>query len=345
LNPAISAVVATYNRKALLRQCLDALLNQTRPPDRIIVVDNACTDGTADMLNSDYPTIDVVTLPHNAGSSGGLHAGMSHATQRDCDWLWIMDDDAEPQQDALEQLAKLTDRKDIAALACLKIDAQGNTLHQHRGFFTFNDLPRRIICPITESQLSENQPLEIDHASFVGLMVNTHAIQAVGLPDPRLFLQFDDVEYCIRLRSFGTILLAPHSRIIHKEQTPKGVRHLRLFGQPYQSIPYPDFWKRYFVYRNFLWLSRQHSTSKLKMAVGLPALYTFLVTATLLYETRRFRRILTLTHAFIDGLTGRFDNTKPQRLLYKKTRTNGSPPKDPGTGPGAGTNPGAGGDA
>ncbi len=330
MTPAIFAVVATYNRKALLRECLDALQHQTRPLKQIIVVDNACNDGTAEMLSKDYPAIDVVHLSHNAGSSGGVHAGMNRAMELNCDWVWVMDDDAEPDNDALEQLAKLTDRKDIAALACLKVDAQGKTLYHHRGFFTFNELPRRIIRPITESQLSENQPIEIDHASFVGLMVNIHAIQAVGLPDPRLFLQFDDVEYCIRLRSFGNILLAPLSRITHKEQVPPNTRNLRLLGQPYQSIPYNDFWKRYFVYRNFLWLSRQHSTSKLKIIASLPALYLFLVTATLIYETRRFRRIYTLTHAFIDGLIGRFDNTKPRRLLYKQPRK--TEPKHDGQG-------------
>ena len=330
MTPAIFAVVATYNRKALLRECLDALQHQTRPLKQIIVVDNACNDGTAEMLAQDYPAIDVVHLSHNAGSSGGVHAGMNRAMELNCDWVWVMDDDAEPANDALEQLAKLTDRKDIAALACLKVDAQGKTLYHHRGFFTFNELPRRIIRPIAESQLSENQPLEIDHASFVGLMVSTHAIQAIGFPDDRLFLQFDDVEYCIRLRQHGTILLAPLSRIIHKEQIPPGVRHQRLFGQPYESIPYPDFWKRYFVYRNFVWLSWRHGPNKLKVSVGLFVLYTFLFTATLIYESRRTRRIYTLTHAFIDGLIGRFDNTKPWRLLYKKTRTTKPPPNGQG---------------
>ncbi len=44
--PSVAAVVVTYNRKVLLKECLDALLAQTRPLDSIIVVDNASTDGT-----------------------------------------------------------------------------------------------------------------------------------------------------------------------------------------------------------------------------------------------------------------------------------------------------------
>ena len=331
-NPVVCAVVATFNRKALLRECLDALLRQTRPLDRVIVVDNACDDGTAEMFTRDYPTVDVVWLARNAGSSGGVHAGMARALELGCDWVWVMDDDAEPADDALEQLCKLTDRKGLAALACLKTDTKGNTLHHHRGYFTFNDLPRRIIRPITEAQLSPAQPVEIDHASFVGLMVSTHAIRAVGLPDPRLFLQFDDVEYCIRLRRHGPILLAPASRIVHKEQMPQGVRELRCLGRPYQSVPYPDFWKRYFVYRNFVWLSWRHAPGRLKALFGLLGLYGFLLIATMIHETRRFRRIFMLTCAFIDGLRGKFDNARPWWVLYGQRRSVAQPPDGRGGG-------------
>ena len=326
MNPAVYAVVATFNRKALLRQCLDALLRQTRPLDRVIVVDNACDDGTSEMLARDYPSVDVVRLALNAGSSGGVHAGMTRAMELGCAWVWVMDDDAEPADDALEQLCRLTDRKGLAALACLKTDAKGNTLYHHRGHFTFNDLPRRILRPITEAQVSPGQPIQIDHASFVGLMVNRDAIQAVGFPDPRMFLQFDDVEYCIRLRQHGPILLVPASRIVHKEQKPEGVRELRCLGQPYQSVPYPGFWKRYFVYRNFVWLSWRYAPSRLKALFGLLGLYGFLVIATMTHETRRLRRTFMLTCAFIDGLRGRFDNARPWRVLYGQRRPVAPPP-------------------
>jgi rhamnopyranosyl-N-acetylglucosaminyl-diphospho-decaprenol beta-1,3/1,4-galactofuranosyltransferase len=315
VNPSVSAVVATYNRCALLRECLDALLCQTRPVDRVIVVDNACDDGTAEILTRDYPSIDVVHLDTNAGSSGGVCAGMQRAVELGCDWVWVMDDDAEPAPDALEQLCKHADGSDLAALACLKIGPDGQTLYGHRGTFTPEALPRRIIRPICKSDIAAGQPIEVDHVSFVGLMVSKHAVDSAGYPDPRLFLQFDDVEYCIRLRQAGRILLVPASRIVHKEQDLSGLRHRRLLSLPYESIPYEHFWKRYFTYRNFVWMSRRFGTRRVRVYTGLVALYGFLVCCTLLFETRRLRRISLLTHAFLDGLRGRFDNTKARRVL------------------------------
>jgi rhamnopyranosyl-N-acetylglucosaminyl-diphospho-decaprenol beta-1,3/1,4-galactofuranosyltransferase len=50
----VAAVVVTYNRKELLRQCLGGILAQTRPVDAIYVVDNASTDGTDQMIAAEY---------------------------------------------------------------------------------------------------------------------------------------------------------------------------------------------------------------------------------------------------------------------------------------------------
>src|SRR3712207_8113083 len=58
------------SRKAALVECLAALAAQTRPPDRILVVDNAGTDGTAEMVRSEYPSVELVVLDRNVGASG-----------------------------------------------------------------------------------------------------------------------------------------------------------------------------------------------------------------------------------------------------------------------------------
>lgn len=87
----VAAVVVTYNRKELLRECLQALLNQTRPLDEIIVVDNASTDGTDQMIPEEFPQITHVRLPENIGGAGGFHEGMKLAYEKGHDWIWVMD--------------------------------------------------------------------------------------------------------------------------------------------------------------------------------------------------------------------------------------------------------------
>src|SRR5688500_13373643 len=97
----VSAVVLTYNRKALLAECLRALLAQTLPVDRVLVVDNASTDGTEELLRAEglLERVAYLRLERNLGSSGGFNRGVAAAREGGWDWLWIMDDDAEPRPD------------------------------------------------------------------------------------------------------------------------------------------------------------------------------------------------------------------------------------------------------
>src|SRR6266508_948798 len=57
VEPSVAAVVVTFNRAELLRCALTALAAQSRPVDEIVVVDNASSDGTAQMLAADFPAV------------------------------------------------------------------------------------------------------------------------------------------------------------------------------------------------------------------------------------------------------------------------------------------------
>jgi len=104
----VAAVVVTYNRKHLLKECLDALLAQTRPIDAIIVMDNASTDGTPEFLEAQgyltNPIIDYVRLSENTGGAGGFHYGVKRGYEQGFDWLWLMDDDVKPVNSTLAEL-------------------------------------------------------------------------------------------------------------------------------------------------------------------------------------------------------------------------------------------------
>lgn len=91
----VAAVVVTYNRVDKLGRVLDSILAQTRGVDQLIVIDNASTDSTPQLLAvyQDDPRVEVVRLETNTGGAGGFAAGMERAYARGADWVWIMDDD------------------------------------------------------------------------------------------------------------------------------------------------------------------------------------------------------------------------------------------------------------
>ncbi|GAA6756682.1 hypothetical protein Thermus77420_21580 [Thermus thalpophilus] len=111
----VCAVIVTHNRKELLRECLRAVLAQTRPVDHILVVDNASTDGTADMLREEFSQVEVLRLPENQGGAGGFHEGMKRAYELGYEWMWLMDDDALPSRTALEELLLFSEEADVVA--------------------------------------------------------------------------------------------------------------------------------------------------------------------------------------------------------------------------------------
>src|SRR4051794_41986846 len=74
--PRVCAVVLTRDRWALLEQCLQALLRQTRAPDEILVVDNASSDGTPERVAAQFPSVLLRALPTNRGAAGGFRGGL-----------------------------------------------------------------------------------------------------------------------------------------------------------------------------------------------------------------------------------------------------------------------------
>jgi GT2 family glycosyltransferase len=106
---SVVAVVVTWNRLALLQESLAAVRGQTHAPVTIVVVDNASTDGTAELLDSSYADelgLDVTHLRENTGGAGGFAVGVERALVHHPDLVWLLDDDTVPTPTALEELVR-----------------------------------------------------------------------------------------------------------------------------------------------------------------------------------------------------------------------------------------------
>lgn len=256
----VCAVVVTYNRKDLLRECLQALVAQSQPLNLIWIFNNASTDGTLEMLEQEfstarYPQIRVTTLERNSGGAGGFHEGVKQAAAAGYSWIWLMDDDTIPQPDALDQLFAARERfpaghqPDLLASKVVWLDG---TLHS----MNISWVNQR--DPEATFRAAVAQTIAIRSATFVSLLLHRRFVAQYGLPIADYFIWGDDVEYSGRILRKHLGVAVPASVVVHK--TPK--KHGSADASP----------RFYYHVRNGIWMMR-HSEAfsfreKSKMWVG-----------------------------------------------------------------------------
>ncbi len=212
------AVVVTFNRRALLAECLAALASQDRRPDRVLVVDNASTDGTADWIRGEHPGVDLLALPENVGGAGGFHAGLAAAHAGGAEWIWLMDDDTLPRPDALAELLAAPERLDglpRPLLLASKAVWDDGRLHP----MNMPGFERERAALVVAG--GERGVMPLRTATFVSLLVHREAVDRFGLPLEHYFIWSDDIEYTARIvRGGGAAYLVPASVAHHKTKTP-----------------------------------------------------------------------------------------------------------------------------
>lgn len=218
----VATVVVTYNRQALLAKTLAAIEAQTRPVDRLYVVNNASTDQTEAYLRArrfSRPTT-VATLPSNSGGAGGFASGLSKALTDGYDWVWLMDDDTVPSTSALAELLKQIESYrqysgNYPSFACSLVKWTDGSLCEMNTPTTTWDWPRGMVA-------GHNWQL-VNSCSFVSCLVEAKAVHRVGLPYREYFIWADDLEYTLRLARLRPGILAPKSVCEHLLARNRGV--------------------------------------------------------------------------------------------------------------------------
>lgn len=292
-NPAIATVIVTYNRKVLLRRCLTAVIRQNYNAERIFIVDNSSTDGTREALSSEKwlarTDMELLALPENVGGAGGFSTGLEHAIDKGAEWIWMMDDDAEPHPNALEELMKVaTDPAHIyGSLAVYGNETSWLTTVLEPPLGEVND-----IDAMPEIATVQSLP-------FLGFLIHRSLVERIGLPDAGFFIAADDAEYCIRSKKAGAkIIIASKSRIEHPKSRPYKVK---VLGRTLTCLALPP-WKRYYDTRNRLLIARKHYGARF-FTQTIPGSFIRML-ATLITEPRKGAQLWAWFCGMFDGLCG-----------------------------------------
>ena len=181
----ILALVLTHNAPEALERCLGAIAGQTRPPDGLLVVDNASRPPAA--VPADFPVPSrLVRSEVNTGPAGGYATALAGFLESDFLHAWVLDDDMVPEPDCLQHLWTVASRDpDRAFLFPLSVQADGSV-----GMWP----------------------------SWCGFLVARPIVETVGLPMEELFWWAEDTEYLqCRIPGAGYPQVVVHEAVIHHE--------------------------------------------------------------------------------------------------------------------------------
>jgi rhamnopyranosyl-N-acetylglucosaminyl-diphospho-decaprenol beta-1,3/1,4-galactofuranosyltransferase len=237
---SVAVVVVTMNRSALLEGMLTALAAQTRQPDAVLVVDNASTDDTREVLarHADELPLRVTTTEENLGGAGGFHLGVRQAWEGGYDRIWLMDDDVVPAPDCLAVMMAT----DEACLMAVREDSGGRLVEKAATRFDLtNPLAVRPKTAMVETDYASRELMPervgLENVAFEGFMVRREVVARIGFPDPEFFIFYDDVDYAVRARRAGFAIWAVRDARL--------VRQLE-FSQQHDLAG----WKGFYMYRN-----------------------------------------------------------------------------------------------
>lgn len=283
MNQSVAAVIITFNRLELLKEVLSAVKNQSRKPDKIIVINNSSTDGTTEWL-SEQEGIDLITQ-NNLGSSGGQYTGLKIAYESGFDWIWTMDDDVVPDINCLENLLKVNGNYLIRTP--LRFDSNNIPFLNDAVSYNFSNPFKSLWIRIISKEDLLKDYIEAVGITFEGPLIHSSVVEKIGLPNQNFFIFADDTDFFVRANQEGfKSVIVTSAKLYRMIDIPKDI--------------YKFTWKTYYIIRNLIWLDRIFGSLSVKYIRPFGYLLVWLS------RSKSFSDIITVFKAFKSGYFGKY---------------------------------------
>ncbi|MEA2562774.1 MAG: hypothetical protein QOH06_4278 [Acidobacteriota bacterium] len=218
----IAAVVVNYNTRDLLRSCLESIRGEGLP--EVVVVDNASTDGSPEMVQSEFPEVRLIANRHNPGYGGGANQGIAACT---APYVLLLNSDTFLDRGAPAQLAAWLDRHPRAAIAGPRLLNPDGTLQSSCFPYltpfnvlvlnTWLNRPARALPRFRPTW--RGTPSRNGHwVKGAALAIRREAFAAVGGFDESYFMYAEELDLCYRLHGAGwEIHYTPEATVVHVE--------------------------------------------------------------------------------------------------------------------------------
>ena len=254
-----SIVVVSYNTADLLARCLASVLAQIGDDDEVVVVDNASGDGSAALVEREFPDVRLIASAENLGFGAGNNRALAVT---DGAYALLLNPDCELAPGSLDGLHRFMESHPRAAVAGGRLRyPDGSFQHASFRFPTLWQVALDVFpvhWRLTESHLNGRYPrawdtraFEIDHPLGALMCVRRAAIEEVGGFDERFFMYAEEVDWCLRFKRAGwQVWHCPDAVAIHHAGQSTKQHAAAMFRQLHRSrfllydLHYPRWFAR-----------------------------------------------------------------------------------------------------
>lgn len=207
--PTIDIVILNYNTKEVLEKCLPKVIENSQYSNcKIVVVDNASTDESAQFIRETYPNLELIVLDSNTGFAGGYNRGL---TGRSADYFVLLNSDAEPEKGWMEPMLKMVEtHPDLGACQPKIIDYFNREKFEYAGAaggyidqFGYPFCMGRIFGNVEFDHGQYNHSNEIFWASGAAMFIKREAWEKANGLDEDFFAHMEEIDLCWRLQLLG----------------------------------------------------------------------------------------------------------------------------------------------
>jgi GT2 family glycosyltransferase len=250
--PRVSVLIANWNGREVLPACLRSIPVHTRSVSyETIVVDDASTDESVEIIRRDFPDMRLVVSPSNLGFVGANNLGVKEATG---EFILLLNSDTELKEDAIGKLVAFMDAHPEAGIcgpALFNADGRPQVsygwppsfLQAAVDAFFLNDLfpragfPSRGVPPDT----TRTSPFPVHYVSGAALLIRSTLVAQLGLFDPLFRAYCEEVDLCqrVRTRTGLACYIVPEARIMHyegKSYGQLGAGRIRIMYESYDRF-------------------------------------------------------------------------------------------------------------
>ena len=232
--PKAVIVVLNWNGWRDTLECLVSLEHLAYPNYKVVVVDNASSDGSEEKICEAFPAVQLIQSGANLGFAGGNNVGIRYALEQGADYIWLLNNDTVVEPDALTHLVeRMANDERVGMCGSTLVYYHDRSKVQALAGATFNKwlgVSKHIGQHTSRYYLASPESVEKRLAYIVGasLLVSRSFVEGVGLLCEDYFLYYEEMDWAIRARDKFTLAYAPKSVVYHKEGGSVGGDNITL---------------------------------------------------------------------------------------------------------------------